>query len=239
MSGANFFSVNNMSLPPEGPRCIPFNLDMAAATEQVADLTTAAQSNYISYISGVWADNLDNAQDVIMLVSGTNQRIEIPASSQVFVPILSTNPPIFTFTQNAVGGTLRVFFVNFPVLPFINSPGAGGGSSNVTIVGPNPLPVSLPAGAQSVKNTGPAISDYSLALDGTSQQLFAAGEAASYAAIQNPLGNDPVTVNLAGGDATASGIVLEAGGDITLENGLSNAVTVSGTNAQSVVAFGG
>lgn len=236
---ANFFSTNNMSLPPEGPRVVPFNLDMGAATEQVADLTNQVQSNYVSFISGLWADNLDNAQDVIMLVSGTNQRVEIPANSQIFVPILSTNPPIFNFTQNALGGMLRVFFVNFPVLPFINSPGNGGVSADVTIVGPDPLPVSLPDDPLPVSFAGPAITDYSAALTGGSDEIFAAGNAAKYLAIFNPTGNGTITVNLAGGDATAGGIELAAGGALTIDNGVSNAVTVAGTAADTVIAYGG
>ena len=114
----NFFSVNNMTLPPEGPRVIPVNVDFAAQTEVEIDLSTLTDSNYISYVSGAWFDNSANAHDVTCVVGGSNQRILIPASVQLMLPVFAVNPPLFEFSQGANGDLLRVFFVNFPVFPY-------------------------------------------------------------------------------------------------------------------------
>ncbi len=117
----SFFTTSNMTLPPEGPRVIPVNIDMLAQQEYDIDVTEMTQNGYISYISGAFFDNADNAQDVTVSVSGSNQRIIIPASRQMIMPLFAVNPPKFNFSQAAPGDLLRVFFVNFPVFAW-NSP---------------------------------------------------------------------------------------------------------------------
>jgi hypothetical protein len=114
----NFFSTNNMTLPPEGPRVIPFNLDMAVSQSHEIDLTELTQSGYISYISGAWIDNADNGEDVTILVNATGQRVIVPANTQMSIPLFSLNPPKFVIEQGAAGDLCRVFFVNFPVFPW-------------------------------------------------------------------------------------------------------------------------
>jgi hypothetical protein len=86
---------------------------------------------------------------------------------------------------------------------------------------------------------GPTVTDYSAVLTGASDTIVTAGQAAHYLAIQNPTGNADVTVNIAGGDATTGGIVLVAGGSLTIDFGVANAVTIAGTAAQSVIVFAG
>jgi hypothetical protein len=111
----------NMTLPVEGPQAIPVNLDLSVDINQEIDVTQLTGNGQISFVSGMWADNLDNAHDVTMICNGSNQRILIPASSQGWYVLLATNPPVFNVSQAATGAELRLIFVNFPVFPFVRS----------------------------------------------------------------------------------------------------------------------
>ena len=81
--------------------------------------------------------------------------------------------------------------------------------------------------------------DNTLVLDGTSQTLFNGGDFINYFIIQNPAGNGPIKINLAGGNALARGLVIAGGGSYENNKGCANDVTVSGTATQSIVCFGG
>lgn len=227
------FQVFNMTLPPEGPVSIPQYLDFSAVTAIDVDLSQLIDDGTVSFISGIYFDNSANAHDVTIKCRGTNQEIIIPASAQGWYPVEVVNPPLFTFTQSAVGALLKILFFNFPIVaPYIIGSGSGSipNPLDVNIVSPNPLPVNT---------ASPTISDYTAVLTGASDAVIAAGDALAYLAIYNPVGNNPITVNLAGGDALTSGVVLNAGGNITVDQGLANNVTIAGTNGETVNVFGG
>lgn len=106
------------------------------------------------------------------------------------------------------------------------------------------LPASLgqkaPAASMSTVSAGRTLSAYPLSMNGSSQTLVTAGQAATYLFVYNPVGNGSVTLNLAGAAAVAgSGVVLPAGASFELAGGVANAVTAIGTNAQTLICFGG
>lgn len=225
----SWISNNNMTLPPEGPRTVPVNIDFSVLTEQSIDFTQSINNGWISYISGVYFDNSANANDVTLKMDGSNQSIIIPASKQGWFPILATNPPVFTVSQASTGDVCKLQFLNFPVFPYVV--GDGGGIQDVNVVSPDPLPVS---------SDGPTISDYGIAsMSGSSEELFTAGEANKYALIYNPTGNNTVYVNLAGGTADSGDIPIVAGQSLELANGVANAVNIIGTAAETLIAVGG
>lgn len=58
-----------------------------------------------------------------LVVSGTNHTIRFYPGSQGFYPLLCSDRPIFTVSylgQNIGDGSLQLWFVNFPVAPFMN-----------------------------------------------------------------------------------------------------------------------
>lgn len=114
--------VFNMTLPAEGPITLPQNVDLQTDTEKELDLTQAINDKHISFIAGAWIDNSENAQDVTIQCSGTNQRIKFPASSQGWVAMHVTNPPKFNISQAAPDGIVHILFTNFPVFPYIWTP---------------------------------------------------------------------------------------------------------------------
>jgi hypothetical protein len=221
----NKVNVFNMTLPAEGPVTVPVNQNMADALEYEIDLTQMIEAKWVSYFSGVYIDNSANDQPLTILVNSTYQSVTFPANKQGWVPLLVPNPPVFTLSQAVLGGLVKLQFVNFPVWPYIIDDSGTGGT----------------AGAPTfTRSSGPEISEYSIAaLGGASEELIAAGDAQSYLFVYNPVGNADITINIAGGDADMSGMVILAGGSFELQNGLSNAVTVTGTIGETVIAFGG
>lgn len=219
MASANLIETFNMTLPPEGPGALPVTLTFDGSNdEQEIDLTQPINDGVVSYISGVLVDALDaTGGDFEIEIQTIGQRIRVVSGAFASYPLISPNPPKFVARAlDGFTGNVRLLFVNFPIWAARSNDGTGGGSTS-----------------------GPAITDYSLDLAGGSETLFAAGEAGRYLFVYNPTGNSPIQINLAGADATVSGIPIAAGGSYELADGVSGAVTISGAIGESVTVFGG
>lgn len=213
MATPYMLEVFNMTLPPEGPGVIPIVVDFDGITETEIDLSQLTDSGTISYVSGVQVDTLEGTAGAVRLeCNATGQRIEAAFGGITIMPLFQPNPPkIIARAVDGYTGIVRLHFTNFPVWPH----GAtGGGSSG---------------------SDGPTLATSSFLLDGTSQDLATAGDASRYFLLQNPTGNNPVTVNVGGGDATAEGFTVEAGGTMELSAGTASAITIAGTTTESVV----
>lgn len=90
-----------------------------------------------------------------------------------------------------------------------------------------------------VKMNVPVIGEFSQAMTGANQNLMNAGTATNYILIQNPTANGPVTINIAGNDASVSGYVLAGGETYINERGTDKQINIHGTAAELIVAFGG
>ncbi len=156
-----------------------------------------------------------------------------PAGTNVIgkVGIDQTTPGTTNLVALAANQSVNNAQIN-GVTPLMGNGVTGTGSQRVTIVSDN--------APFSVTPATPTFVGGAFALNGASQTLFAAGAALNYIQIQNPVGNATVSINLAGAAATTSnGIVLQAGSSLALERGSVTAITIIGTNAQSVIAFSG
>lgn len=249
MANLNQSPFFGMQLPRGGTQSYPFFYNFATqGAEQSIDFSQQINQGLLEFISGVYIDNWSNSEDLTLLCGGTNQTITCPANSQGYFPLIVANPPIITVTNGAASGSAKLYFYNVPMIPFlIQAPGGGGGGNvNIDEIGGNPVTTSLPVEIVapdplpvSVAITAPTLTDYSLALSGASETLVAAGDAENYFSVVNPVGNNPISVNLAGGDASVSGIPLPAGGSITIQPGIANAITIDGTSAETVTCFAG
>jgi hypothetical protein len=209
----NFFKVSNIILPQEGPIVVPVELDFSGESQIDIDGLLLLWSGKISFIQGVYIDNLDNPEPVSLTNSITRQRITAPANSQGYYDIFCPNPlQLVAETVVAADLKIKMHFYNVPIQSQIWPNGSGANSANPTYTARN------------------------VALDGTSQTV---NGPISKLVIQNPTGNGTVKVNLAGGDALATGIELAAGGSLVLDSGIENNFTVSGTNGQTLIIYGG
>jgi len=244
-----------MTIPAEGPISIPDSYEFVANEALEIDLTELTFNGWIEYISGVFIDNTENTGNLYFTCSGTKQNFWFPAGYSGYVPLFLPNPPKVVVTSSA-NANVTFQWYNVPVFPLLlpgpnvvapltavdlqQIAGVALTSENLPVDitwyngaaldSTNPLPV--------VEN-GPTITDYTFALTGASDTLVTAGQAGKYFLLQNPTGNGTVTLNLAGGDASTSGISILAGGSYEAINGIANAITVKGTAAQSVTVFAG
>jgi len=208
------FGISNVVIPSEGPISVPVVLDFSA--ENIAELQglLITQSEAISQIQGVYIDNGDNPEALTLTVTTTRQRIIAPANSQGFYSLMTINPPDMIAETVALSGLkVTLIFYNVPIQSETWS--------------------TLPAGTAAVG----AMVAYPLTLDGTSQELVPAGFATEKFLLVNPLANAAITVNFAGGDATADGAIIDPGGSVVIDGVGSNAITIAGTIADAVTAF--
>lgn len=124
-------------LPVEGSQAIRVLLDFTTTDTQAngidVDLTLLIQNQRISSIKTLFLDNADGLQDLIAVMSVTNQRVVCPPRTQMYVPIL------------AAKGGMKIHFTNtdnthiIPVLllnKYIDAASWGTfDASSVTIVG--------------------------------------------------------------------------------------------------------
>jgi len=114
-------SIGNSTLPPEGPRAVPYTLDFsltAGYTINVSDLLSSGPGKPgLSAIQGFYADNSASTTSLVITASTTQQKISVPASSQGYVPILS--PTSGTITVQSAGGVvvyLDIYNVPLPAI---------------------------------------------------------------------------------------------------------------------------
>lgn len=217
MSANAKFEVFPMVLPEMGPRTVPDKISFVAGQVEELDLTQLIDNGWLDYISGVYVDNFGNAGTITLVCSGSNQRFIIAPDTAGYYPLLIPNSPKVTLL-NTESETVTFQWYNIPIFP-------------VVVKG-----ATLPA---PVSPTGPTVSEFTLSMAGGDEQLIPAGGASHFLYLENPTGNSPVTVNLAGGDASVSGITM-AGGDIRqFASGIANAIHIAGAAAETFIAFGG
>lgn len=124
--GGNQFlplDVFNSKVPSEGPKCVPIVVDFTTVTNTAAwslDLTNLVNQAKMSYVQTVFVDNSQNPAQLRIVNAQSNQRIIVPANCQAYVPILQPNPPQLTISSVvAVGLTVPLYFLNFPVAPCV------------------------------------------------------------------------------------------------------------------------
>lgn len=115
------FGVNNVILPPEGPRVMPFIFDFQVSNNYTQDLLIPIQNNIIKHIQTLYIDNSANPVALNCLIGLNGQRIICPARSQGYFSILfNDQDSVCNFTTTQAGGVVvSVFFINVPIMPSI------------------------------------------------------------------------------------------------------------------------
>lgn len=117
---------------------------------------------------GVFIDNSQGTGDLQVAISPGGWVIDCPAGARMSTSYPAPNGQSCSITGN---GQATVIFVDFPVLP-----NAGAvtvlGTVNVDVVGPNPLPVSVPASVAGVPYQESVISEIVTPFHGN---IFGAG----------------------------------------------------------------
>lgn len=179
----------NGSVPCEGTKAIPFNVDFATFATWQIDLTNQFRQGQFTTLQTVWIDNADNNSTLTLTCSVTAQRIIAPARSQGFYALLQPTPPVFQL--NSAGGiVVEVIFLNFYIPPqvWFNAAASSGGLQQVDVPALDAIIVS---GGMNV-NTSPqnlqGLTDNSgtIAVGGTRQVLLAASATRKRWILSNP-----------------------------------------------------
>lgn len=115
------YGISNMTLPPEGPQVILVPSDLTnGATEFDIDLSSFVERQQISFVQGIFVDNVSGgAQDLFLQTQpgDTGQRIYIPAGKQVYSPVFCVNPQFKLTAAVSPGLVIPVYFHNMPLMP--------------------------------------------------------------------------------------------------------------------------
>lgn len=132
---SGFFPIANGELPAESGRGTNVRVNWTAqgGLPYTGDLYEVIENGALTLVQSLFVDNADVAETVIILISGSYHRIEVPPNSQGFIPVFSAGTSAFSVSSTATSGTTQISFLNMP-LPAMMWPvegfGGGGGGGN-------------------------------------------------------------------------------------------------------------
>lgn len=140
-----FYSVQGLHVPCEGPRAIPLSLDFTLTAEYDLNLQNVQARNFVSEIQAIYVDNSANLATLNINAPNTGQVIAILPGEQGYVNILTPNPVIMSFTCTgttlALAGKAKVYLLNYPVTNAIWSgasiPASGSSTASGGVIIPN------------------------------------------------------------------------------------------------------
>lgn len=124
-----------------GTHCVPVTA-IWTANPAVLDWRQFSESSFPFMPQGVFVDNSQNANPLLIQILPLGWNINIAAGVQLMTPFPAPLAQTAQVSSSGGGGTATLMFVDFPVLPFQSSAGAAGGTV-VSITG-QPITV-LPA----------------------------------------------------------------------------------------------
>lgn len=233
-----YLKTNNMIIPPEGPVIIPVDLDFSAENEIILETELLFSSGKVSLLQGVFIDNYDNPEPLVLFNQTSRQRIVAPSNSQGYYDIFLPKPStIKCNTVSAVNLKIKVTFYNVPIASGVwkNSDGGGGSGDCLTNVELRATPVII-------ENTQVDLIDLSIdALSGISELLDAARIRETI--IISNVGNSDIAFNFLGEPAIINGagsITLASGGTMLIDKFCSKYdINIIGTAGQKVTAIVG
>lgn len=126
------FDTLNNKFPCEGPRVVQCVCDFTSASSYDVDLKTLVQQGKISEVQSLFVDNADNSAPLVFNMSGSGQRVIIPAYSQAYIAVLLNQAQFNVTTSNPL--LVNIYAQNFPVQNCVwSAPSNGTSSSNVAV----------------------------------------------------------------------------------------------------------
>lgn len=117
-TGLGILPLINGTPPCNGAKVIPFIMDFNAASVYDFDFTQQQQGGQIDYIQTAFIDNTLNAQNLIVTVGASQQRIQVPKNSAGYFTLLAPNPLKCSFTTTGLV-LVYVGFINFYIPPTV------------------------------------------------------------------------------------------------------------------------
>jgi hypothetical protein len=128
---SNAITIGNATIPPEGPKCLPFQFDFSTEPSYQIDISQLYSQSLISRIQVLWID-ASLCGDMSIFVSGTSQQLKIEAGSQGYYPVISPANGVFTVAgvpgTGVDPGSAQMFLLNVPMSVLQWSPNGDGPS---------------------------------------------------------------------------------------------------------------
>lgn len=117
LSPTGITRIFNQAIACDDPKTIRAVLDFDGVDQWDVSLESQQQDNVFTGLQSIYVDASALTDRLIILVSGSNQRIIVPENTQGFYPVLAPNPPVFQFLNDGAGniGIARVHFLNVPM----------------------------------------------------------------------------------------------------------------------------
>lgn len=113
---SQFFTLQNMEVAPEGPRCIPFTLDFGVNPDGYElDLQNVISRNFVSQIQAIFIDNSANGVAFQVNNPNTGQTIITAPNRQSYKVLLCPNPAKLFFYSAGSANVVKIQLLNFPV----------------------------------------------------------------------------------------------------------------------------
>src|SRR5271168_4809205 len=122
---AGVFETGNGYYPQEGSRVVSAQYNWATIAAYAEDGSQLVALGVESTLQGLYIDNSANTQGVQIIIAGTGQTINCPASSQGYFLAFFSGIPSFNIATVLAGvptpiaATTRVCLLNFPVSPAV------------------------------------------------------------------------------------------------------------------------
>lgn len=123
--GEAVFNVGYGYYPQEGSRAVTTQYNWITIASYAEDGSQLVAKGVETTIQSLYVDNSGNTQGVQIIIAGTGQVINCPASSQGVFPAFFTGIPSFTISSVLAGvptpiaATTRLCLLNFPVSPAV------------------------------------------------------------------------------------------------------------------------
>ncbi len=114
VAALQFTTVQNLGVPPEGPKAAPLTLDFSQTSSYQLNFQSIIDQNYVSVIQAMYIDNSLNPQPLSITMQGSNQTITIAPGRQAYLNVLAPYPVQVSFSTTGVI-LVRISLLNFPV----------------------------------------------------------------------------------------------------------------------------
>lgn len=113
-------SVSNQKVPCDGPKSFHLRIPFDQVDAWSVDLTLTVQQGRVEEIQGIYVDTHDLADDLIIRMPRTQQRVIIPAQKQGYIPLLIAEPFVLEFSSQAANGSIAyVQLLNVPMPAYL------------------------------------------------------------------------------------------------------------------------
>jgi hypothetical protein len=116
VNALQFYTTQNLEVPPEGPKAVALPaLDFTVTNQYSLNMQSFQQNKQFSAVQAMFIDNSQNGSQLVIQVQGSPFALNVAPNRQAYLTILAPNPANILFSSNGAA-TSFVMLLNFPVV---------------------------------------------------------------------------------------------------------------------------